>query len=707
MINHWWISGYCRAERGQVIAGLNLPAYLATVDAHRRLRGPYTAVGMLLRLIGADALQRRPDLGSRHYIEIQESTPELIGSVPAISKRLESAAAPSEESTRYPARLHTLRIAHGLAEFVRDYLAALDDGPRTLVVENVHEADPTDQEFLAVLLRRLSPEQLTVVVCTRADVFTDPPGPNAVALSSALARYAVHRGGRAEPPPAAGIDDAEVVSLARSYVDSDCISDDPRERAGYERLGPAHRAALHDERSAQLISMRQPSLRLGAIPFHLEHGGDPGGAGVTALRWAQTHCKNLGFYHATAEFGARGLKLVDRVSQPEAWWKLTVFMAIGLAAAGRADEARLVHDQTRQLSADPVVHMKLAYETAMLYARHYDSDKRDTHLAREWSNQAIAIASLLPDQKERAFYSVFFGNGLALVEVREGRIDTALSLLDDGIARLERELPPEERVIHRTGLRYNRAQANNMCGRLEAALADYDIAMEIDDDLADHYFNRGGILRRLGRIREAIADYQNVLRFEPPFPEVYYNLGDAWLELGDADTALAHFGRALELDPDYAAARLGRATVLAGRDDDAAMADVRAGLDAEPGNCYLLCLKGQLLARHGSMTAARETVSEAVRSDPGLAEGWAIMGQLAYESADLATAISALDRAIALRDSPEIRYNRAVVHRAANRLVAAVEDLDAVLAVADDADARLLRDACMEAMRDGITEAAS
>jgi tetratricopeptide (TPR) repeat protein len=113
------------------------------------------------------------------------------------------------------------------------------------------------------------------------------------------------------------------------------------------------------------------------------------------------------------------------------------------------------------------------------------------------------------------------------------------------------------------------------------------------------------------------------------------------------------------------------------------MADVLAGLQAEPDNGYLLCLKGRLLASHGSMAAAREALSAALHADPGLAEGWAIMGQLAYESADLVSAIDALDRAIALHDAPEMRYNRAVVHQAAGHPDAAVEDLNAVLASAD------------------------
>ncbi len=162
MRSHYWISAPYRAERDRLLTGLDLPPLLATVDAHRNLRGPYTAVGTLLRLIGPDALLLRPELAFRHRIEIQESTPELTALVPVVRRPLEQSAKGPGSVSRYPARLHSLRISHGLVDFLGAYLEALDDGPRGLVVHNVQHADATDREFLAVLLRRLPAERLPV-----------------------------------------------------------------------------------------------------------------------------------------------------------------------------------------------------------------------------------------------------------------------------------------------------------------------------------------------------------------------------------------------------------------------------------------------------------------------------------------------------------------------------------------------------------------
>jgi len=70
-----------------------------------------------------------------------------------------------------------------------DYLRGI--GPRALVVDDVHEADPTDREFLAVLLRRIDPAQLTVVITTGTGPLTEPTGPIAVPLEPALETYCV------------------------------------------------------------------------------------------------------------------------------------------------------------------------------------------------------------------------------------------------------------------------------------------------------------------------------------------------------------------------------------------------------------------------------------------------------------------------------------------------------------------------------------
>ncbi|MDG4763990.1 tetratricopeptide repeat protein [Solwaraspora sp. WMMD406] len=715
MDSHYWISGANRPDRDRILAGLPLPPILARVSAHRRRRGPYTAAGAILRAILPDTLVRRPELGPRHHIEILTAAPEFSGEVPPMRSTLDHRST-SEARTRYQARLHTLRIAHGLVDILRDYLTAVADGPRTLLIDDIAEADATDEEFVAVLLRRLAPEQLTVVVSTGVEPLVEPAGPDSVSLPQTLSRCArrlvaepaagepaadkqIPPGGFADQTLLTGLDSAAIVELARAYVAAECLGDDPRQHAAYRHVADADRVGLHDERRRQLLACGEPSLLLGAVPFHAECAARPTDEVAALLRNAQLHCKTRGLYHAAVELGERARAMVDRDTDPDLWWEITGDVTTSLSAAGRAEEAEQWYDEARALSIDPAVHMHAAYGTAMLYARHYGDGRRDSGRARRWLNQAIAIASLLPDPKERAFQSVFQRNGLALVETRDGRPEEALRLLNEGMAWLDRDLAPDEQLLHRTGLRYNRAQVYGMMGRLEEALADHSWVIELDPNFADHYFNRGNVLRRLGRNEAALADYEQALLLFPPSPEVHYNRGDVRLELGDVEGALADFDRVLELDPEHVDALSNRAAIRCDLGDvDGAWEDIGAGLALAAGHPYLLSLRARVLAERGDPTAARQAVDAALAAGGDLAEPWAIRGGLRYEAGDLAGALDDFDRAIEIADGVEFRYNRAVVHQSAGRWAAAAADFRAILTVVDDEDAAAELDRCEAAL---------
>jgi tetratricopeptide (TPR) repeat protein len=702
MPSHRWIRAGSRRSRDRLLAGLDLPPTLAVLDAHRRLRGPYTAAGTLIRQIADDVLARRPDLGAAHNVEILTCAPELNGRVPEVWTTLEWRVKDGER-TRFYSRLHTRNIANGIAELLRDYLSELGGQPRTLVMENVHLADPTDQELAAVLLRRTDLGALTVVVGTGVEAISDPPGESTISLCAALSAHAdqvVPTDGVADSPPPELTGDDQ--TLARTYVDSDGTADDPRLLAAYDRLPMADRAVMHDQRAAELTTRDEFSLLLGAVPYHAEHGSDPTGRGIEALRFAMDHCRGIGLYQATVDLGLRGRALVDPSTGPERWWQFTNAAGVAMSALGRAAEAESILTEARASTADLMTHLDLAYTMAMLHARHYPEDQRDYRQARAWMNLAIAIADQLPDAKERAFRSVFSRNGLALVEVREKRSAEALRLLEEGMVRLDRELAPDEHALHRLVLRYNRGQVFAGVGRLQEALADYTAVTEADPDFPEHHFNVGLVLQRMGRTEEAIAAYRHALTLSPPFPEAYYNLGEAHLELGAVTEAINAFGYAIELDPEHVDARINMAALLLDdAQEEAAWQEVTAGLELAPDNIHLLCLRARLLADRGEIAGAELAVAEALRLDGGMAEAWAIRGQLAYETGDLAGAISALDHAVEHGSTPEIRYNRAVLYEAAGRYADAVVDYDALLSddsgTDDTAGVELRRDRCRQA----------
>ncbi|WP_051944161.1 tetratricopeptide repeat protein [Streptacidiphilus rugosus] len=680
------------ADRAAALEGLELPPLLAAVSAHRRLRGPYTAVGTLLRSIVPDALERCPEAVARHTIEILSTTPELRALVPATRETLTSLAVPRER-TRFYSKVRTLRMANGLVDFLNVYLRALGDQPRALVVHDVHHADPTDAEFLAVLLRRINPERLMVVVTTADGPLQDPADAPAETLGAAVAAYCA----QVDAPASDASGEPGGPALAARYIEGDGTSDDPAQYAAYLRLPPADRQARHDLRRQALEAAGEPSLRLGAVAWHAENGSDPAGAGADVLRHALDLCMDLGFYHAVLDYGARGRRLVTYDSNPDHWWAFSTKMTTSLAALGLAEEALELYDEARELSTSPSVHMQAAYATAMIYTRHLAEENRDHAQARRWINQGIAFAGQLPEPKDRAMRTAFYRNGLALIEMHRGNREDALALVDTCLADLDAVLDPDEQALHRSVLRHNRAQLLNALGRTDEAFADFSAVIACDPNYAEYYLDRGMLLHRQGRLDEALADYDKAIELSPPFPEVYYNRAEARRDSGDLAGALADYAYVLDLNPFMTDAHINRSAVLVelAQDDPEAVglarAGVEAGLTVAVHSPELLCLKGQLHELEGEAEEAAAAYSATLAAAADYAEAWALRGGLAHQAGDLASAIADLEQACALSDEPGFRFNLAVAYQEDARHDLAVKLLDSVVAETDDLDARVQR----------------
>ncbi len=678
MPDHLWLRGRFAADRVRLRAELDLPPALADVDAHRGLRGPYTAGGTLLRALADDAFARCPELAARHHTELAAAAPELAEAVVTGWETLEWVVG----EPRYYPRLRTRDIANGIADFLHVYLASLGDEPRTLFVDNVHHADPTDRELLAVLLRRQDIPQLTLVLGTGLEPVEDPPGEVAVSLAAVL------------PGFARVVDVASgVASAGPGFVDSDGTTDDPDALAEYEALPAEERARRHDVRCAELSALGEQSLALGAIPFHAVRGSRPGASGVRAVQEALGHCRKAGLYHAAAEFGMLGRTLVERAS--EEWWHFTEAAAAALSVLGRV-EALDVYEEAGAAAGSPERRLRVACGMALLHVRDVSAGRGDLGRARTHLVSAVDTAARLVDPAERDFHTAFARNGLALVETHEGRLDEALRLIEDGQAALERVAG--EHVPLRSVLGFNRGLVLDLAGRPEEALAQHGMDASADPGFFGHHLRVGVLLRRMGRDAEALEAFERVLPLVPPFPEVHYELAGAWLASGDVRRALAAFDYVLELDPGHVAAIVDRAdTRCEVGDTHGAWDDVRIGLRLSPDNVRLLCVQGRLFGEAGDHGRASDAVSAALRIDPGFVAGWALRGRLRFDAGDSVGALADLDQAVALADGPGVRFDRAVVFEKVGRFRDAAADYRAVLAVAEDADARSRLEFCLRA----------
>lgn len=737
--HHSWIIAPYRLDRQLFFASQKREDHtIYSIDCHKRLRGPYTATGELLRRLVPEIFPHHPELVLAHTVEILSIAPELKTYIPARVETLTSLAIPRER-TRFYSRTRTLRLTHGLIDFLLAALSTNPDSHTVLYFEHVHQADTLDQEFLATLLRRAKTPAIELIIATDDQQLPDSLGealntytrqfrlepPTHTQFAQQLAQNTIpphwqqwllqHSSGwSGEWSDLAHYQDllhhltpqGETLSqglhhlvqhidnhdqLAHDYITAEGISENPLQQEAYMVLDRVTRQRWHDERAQELEKANQWTLHLGAIAYHYEHGQNPSETGAHALQEALDYCINLGFYEATIDLGYRGRNLIDKEKQLNYYWIFTTKITTSLAALERAEEAETLYNEARALTSILSVHMQAAYATSMLYTRHHNEQKRNFILARGWINEAIGIAQSLPDQKERIFNTVFNQNGLALIEHRLGNHQKALDLVSEGLRQLDTMFTQDEHALHRSVLRYNRAQVYASAQQLAQALEDYTQVIAADPMYSEYYFDRGNLYRRLGRDQEALADYEHAIEFSPPYLEAYYNRASILLLQERKDEALADYHYVLELDPDYLDALINRASILYEKEDyQAAYADVQHGLSLDKHNAQMLCLQGLLYTSEGNTSAAQQAFSAALDQDASLVAAWSNRAILAFEQGDNEAALSDLTRALELGEDATILYNRGMAYKEKQQWEDAIADFTRALALSEQDQQDLL-----------------
>ncbi|SCF17260.1 Tfp pilus assembly protein PilF [Micromonospora viridifaciens] len=440
-----------------------------------------------------------------------------------------------------------------------------------------------------------------------------------------------------------------------------------------------------DETTRELLDAL--ARRLGPSPLQLDlcDGGspEPTAADPTpeAIRIALGDSLARGFYHHAARTARRGRAAVTPDGDLRNWWAFTTGLATALAALDRATEALDLYHEARAATDDPKITMSAAYATAMLYARHLPAADQDPARARHWLERALHLAAGLDDPRQRILSTVFYEQGLALLDSRAGEPARALRLIDDGLARLSAVLAPGERPQDLARLRHNRAQVHLALGDPAQALADLDTVIAHDPDNCEYYVDRAALHRAAGRSSAAIRDYGTAIRLGPHLPEAYYNRAVLHQERGRMERARADLDRVLAIDPGHLDARIALVNLQVARGAlDAAEASARAGLALAPQEPALLCTLGLIRSERGSLAEADELLTRALAGEPGLVEAWTNRAAVRFDRGDVAAAVADLDRAVALSAAPVPRYNRGTALMRLGRWDEAARDFTEALA---------------------------
>jgi tetratricopeptide (TPR) repeat protein len=487
--------------------------------------------------------------------------------------------------------------------------------------------------------------------------------------------------------------------LARAFVESDGTSDDPAELAAYQAADPVLRARLHDERADALTPGADRGLLLGAVPYHRELGSDPTGAGRAALRTALELCVAAGYSAATVDFGMRGRALCDPDADQEDYCHFTAKAASAMIAFGQVEECAQLYRELRRRYPLPRVQMTSSNALAILHTRFYVP--RDHEAALELGNNARALAALEPDPVQAAYFQVYQDNGLALIEMHRGNLDRAYDLVNAGLHRLDRELPNDRYLVHRSQLLHNRARVLVGLGRWDEAYADFSRLIEWDPYYVEYHTDRGNLSRRRGDVDAAIADYDRAVTVAAPFPELFYNRSVLLQQVGRYDEALNDLNYLLEMEPDFLEGRIGRGSLhLEQGRPQAALTDARAALTDHPSDPRLWCLAGLAEQELGAPQRARDAYTAALATDPAYAPALVDRAVLAHEQGDPAGALDDLNAAVLLLgEDPDVLGNRGVAYTDLGRFDEALADFDRALAAPDSDRTELMiqRRRCMAA----------
>jgi tetratricopeptide (TPR) repeat protein len=103
----------------------------------------------------------------------------------------------------------------------------------------------------------------------------------------------------------------------------------------------------------------------------------------------------------------------------------------------------------------------------------------------------------------------------------------------------------------------NRGIIHNRNGDLQAAVDDFNAALEIDASVGEAYLNRGNSYYLSGQYDSALADYDSALANNVNKPwAAWYNIGLAYEAKKDKQKAREAYEKALELNPSFSPARV-------------------------------------------------------------------------------------------------------------------------------------------------------
>jgi tetratricopeptide (TPR) repeat protein len=196
-------------------------------------------------------------------------------------------------------------------------------------------------------------------------------------------------------------------------------------------------------------------------------------------------------------------------------------------------------------------------------------------------------------------------------------------------------------------------------GQDDAAIAEWNKALEMDPDSAEAHNNLGVLLTRKGSFDQAMTHFRRATELKPDYAQAHYNLGGIFSRQGRWDEAIAEWQRTIQSNPEFVDAHnlLGMALARKGRLDEA-IAQWRKAEEVDPGDAEVCNNLGSALVRLGRLDEAIAQLRTALEVRPDYVQAHYALGVALVQTGRFDEAIAHWRRALELKpDYPEAHYS--------------------------------------------------
>ncbi|MFN6569156.1 tetratricopeptide repeat protein [Dendronalium sp. ChiSLP03b] len=224
---------------------------------------------------------------------------------------------------------------------------------------------------------------------------------------------------------------------------------------------------------------------------------------------------------------------------------------------------------------------------------------------------------------------------------------------------------------------YKRGLTYYQLGNYEAAIADYSQAIQLNLKDAKSYNKRGMARYQLGNYEEAIADYTQAISINPNVAVAYKNRAEARSHVGDNQGAIEDYTQAIQINPHYANAHKNRGITryLLGEPPGSHRA-----IQINPHDAEAYKNRGNARSDLGDFEGAIADYTQAIQINPNCVDTYYNRGNAYYELGNFVGAIEDYTQIIKINPNyGDAYYNRGSVYFELGDKQGAIEDFQRAL----------------------------